>query len=88
MAHTKQELIKMINLDEPDYAAIVANLTKADIPLLNELAVDENIAIATKAISCLSMMDDDSAMIGLEKASKSTNAVLRVTAAHSTCIVA
>lgn len=83
MAHTKDELIKMINLDEPDYPEIVARLSKDDIPLLNELATDPNPAIATKAISCLGFMNDERAMIGVEKAAKSSNPVLRVAASHA-----
>ncbi len=83
MAHTKDELIKMINLDEPDYPEIVARLSKDDIPLLNELAVDPNPAIATKAISCLGFMNDDRAFAGVEKAAKSSNPVLRVAASHA-----
>jgi len=83
MPHTKDELIKMINLDEPDYAEIMAKLTNDDIPLLNELAQDENPAIATKAISCLAYMNDDRAYAGIEKATKSSNPVLRVAATHA-----
>lgn len=83
MPHTKDELIKMINLDEPDYPAIVAKFTKDDIPFLNELAQDENHAIATKAISCLGYLNDDRAFAGVEKASKSSHPVLRVAATHA-----
>lgn len=83
MAHTREQLIKMIDLDEPDYQEIVARLTKDDIPLLNELATDPNPAIATKAISCLGFMNDERAMAGVEKAAKSGNPVLRVAASHA-----
>jgi HEAT repeat protein len=83
MAHTKEELIRLINLDEPDYPAIVANLTRDDVPLLNELVGDTNVAIATKAISCLGIMNDEKGLEGLEKAARSENPILRVTAAHS-----
>lgn len=83
MPHSKDELIKMINLDEPDYPSIVARLTKEDIPLLNELAQDENPAIATKAISCLGYLNDDQAAAGVEKAISSNNPILRVAATHA-----
>jgi HEAT repeat protein len=83
MPHTKDELIKLINLDEPDYPEIVAKLTKDDIPILAELAQDPNLAIATKAISCLGFMNDDRAFAGVEKAAKSNDPVLRVAATHA-----
>jgi HEAT repeat protein len=83
MPHTKDELIKLINLDEPDYPEIVAKLSKDDIPILTELAQDPNLAIATKAISCLGFMNDDRAFAGVEKAAKSNNPVLRVAATHA-----
>lgn len=83
MPHTKDELIKMIDLDEPDYPAIVADLSKEDIPFLTELSQDANPAIATKAISCLGYMNDDRAFAGVETATKSTNPILRVAATHA-----
>ncbi|HTL07369.1 MAG TPA: HEAT repeat domain-containing protein [Chitinophagaceae bacterium] len=83
MSHTKQELIKLIDLDEPDYETIVPQLTKDDIPLLAELAEDANPAIATKAISCLGFMNDVRAFAGVEKAAKSANPVYRIAASHA-----
>jgi hypothetical protein len=83
MPHTKDELIKLINLDEPDYQEIVAKLSKDDIPLLTQLAQDPNLAIATKAISCLGYINDDRAFTGVETATKSNNPVLRVAATHA-----
>ena len=83
MPHTKEELIKMINLDEPDYAAIVSKLTAEDIPLLVELSKDPNMAIATKAVSCLGLMNSEKAVEGLRSASSNANPVMRVAAAHA-----
>lgn len=83
MPHTKEELIKMINLDEPDYERIVSRLTKDDIPLLTELSKDQNPAIATKAISCLGLMQTDKALSGLQDASKHPDPVIRIAAAQA-----
>lgn len=83
MPHTKEELIKLIDLDEPDYPSIVAKLSLEDIPLLIELSKDPNLAIATKAISCLGMMNAEKAVVGIQAAVVSANPVLRVAAAHA-----
>ena len=83
MPHTKEELIKFIDLDEPDYPSIVAKLSLEDIPLLIELSKDPNLAIATKAISCLGMMNAEKAVVGIQAAVVSANPVLRVAAAHA-----
>jgi HEAT repeat protein len=83
MPHTKEELIKLINLDEPDYAAIVAQLTADDVPLLVELTHDANMAIATKAVSCLGLLNSAKAVEGLRSASSHANPVMRIAAAHA-----
>ncbi len=83
MPHTKEELIKMINLDEPDYPSIVASLTKDDVPILIELSKDPNPAIATKAISCLGQMNTENALTGVQAAAAHANPVYRVAAAHA-----
>ncbi len=73
----------MINLDEPDYVAIVSKLSQDDIPTLIELSKHSNPAIATKAISCLGLMKSDKALNGIQEAAKHSNPVIRVAAAHS-----
>ena len=83
MPHTKEELIKMIDLDEPDYALIVKNLKPDDIPLLIELTSDPNLAIATKAVSCLGLMNTENAVAGIKLAADHANPVMRVAAAHA-----
>jgi HEAT repeat protein len=83
MPFTKDELIKMINLDEPDYPEIVSKLTQDDIPILVELTTANNPAIATKAISCLGLMKSAKALQGLESAAKHPDPVRRIAAANS-----
>lgn len=83
MPFSKEELIKMINLDEPDYQAIVSKLSADDIPLLIELTKHENPAIATKAISVLGLMKSEQALQGLNDAVNHPDPVRRIAAAHS-----
>lgn len=83
MPHTKEALIKMIDLDEPDYILIVKNLKADDIPLLIELSKDANLAIATKAVSCLGLMNSDQAVKGLKVAADHANPVMRVATAQA-----
>ncbi|UFH57643.1 HEAT repeat domain-containing protein [Spirosoma sp. KNUC1025] len=83
MAIPKAELIKMINLDEPDYQSIVKKLSTDDIPTLVELSNDPDPAIATKAISCLGLMQSEKALAGLVEIVKHPDAVRRVAVANS-----
>ena len=83
MPLNKEEIIKMINLDEPDYATIVRKLTADDIPTLVELSKDQNPAIATKAISCLGLMKSEKAVNGIREIINHPDPVRRVAAANS-----
>lgn len=83
MPHTREELVRLINLDEPDYPSIVRQLTKDDIPLLTQLAQDPNPGLATKAISCLGLMGDEAAVAGLQGAVAHPDPVYRIAAAHA-----
>ncbi|TDN37380.1 HEAT repeat domain-containing protein [Hymenobacter sp. UV11] len=83
MAHTREELARLINLDEPDYPSIVRQLTPDDIPLLTQLSQDPNPGLATKAISCLGLMHSEAAMTGLQAAATHPDPVYRVAAAHA-----
>ncbi len=83
MARTREELVRLINLDEPDYPAIVRQLTKDDIPLLTQLAQDPDPGLATKAISCLGLMGEETAVAGLQAAVAHPNPVYRIAAAYA-----
>ena len=83
MAHTREELVRLINLDEPDYPRIVQQLTKDDVPLLTQLAQDPNPGLATKAISCLGLMNEETAVAGLQAAVANADPVYRIAAAHA-----
>ncbi len=83
MPHTRVEIIKMIDLDEPDYEQILKKLNPDDVPILTALTNDPNVAIAVKAISCLGLMNSDKAVAGIQVAVLHPNPVLRVAAAHA-----
>lgn len=83
MPHTKEEIIRMIDLDEPDYPSIVSQFDDADVLILNELVKDPNPAIAVKAVSCLGFLQHPKALEGIKRAAKDKNPVVRVAAAHS-----
>ncbi len=83
MPHTKEEIIKMIDLDEPDYEQIVKKLSADDVPVLTELTKSTNVSIAVKAISCLGLMNSEKAVSGIQPAVSHPNPVLRVAAAHA-----
>lgn len=83
MAHTKTEVIKMINLDEPNYVSIMKKLSHDDVPVLIKLSQDKNPSVATKAISCLGLWNSENALKGVLKAAKHTDPMYRVAAAHA-----
>jgi HEAT repeat protein len=83
MSYTKEEISRMIDLDEPDYPTICSKFSESDVPILVELVNDPNPAIATKAINCLGYMRTPSAVAGLGMAVKDKNPILRIAAAHS-----
>lgn len=83
MPLSKEELIKLINVDEPDYPSIISKLSEEDIPTLVELSKDANPAIATKAISCLGLMKSERALRGLQEVVNHEDPVRRVAVANS-----
>ena len=83
MPHSKEKIIKLIDLDEPDYTVITSQLAQDDIPILIELSKEPNLAIATKAISCLGLMNSEKAVAGIQAATTNTDPVIRVAAAHA-----
>ena len=83
MQHTKEEIIKMINLDEPEYESIVNKLSNDDIPILIELSQHADPAIATKAISCLGLMNTHLALQGIQIAAENPNPIYRLAAAQA-----
>ena len=83
MPINKEDLIKMIILDEPDYHSIVSKLSADDVPTLVELSKNPNPAIATKAISCLGLMKSESALTGLQELISHPDPVRRVAVANS-----
>lgn len=83
MPLSKDEIIKLINVDEPDYPEIVSKLSAEDVPILIELSTDANPAIATKAISCLGLMRSERSLAGLQQVVNSPDPVKRIAAANA-----
>lgn len=83
MPHSKDQIIKLIDLDEPDYTVIVKQFTQDDVQTLIDLTKEPNVAIATKAISCLGLMNSDKAVAGMEAAAKHSDPVIRVATANA-----
>lgn len=83
MALTKKGIIKMLNLDEPDYQSIAAKFSEEDIPLIVELTKDPDVSISSKAICILGWLDSDKAIEGIENGVKSENPILRISAAQA-----
>jgi HEAT repeat protein len=83
MPHTREELVRLINLDEPDYPSIISQLHDDDIPLLAQLAQDPNPGLATKAISCLGLMGNEAAVAGLQPVATHRDPVYRIAAAQA-----
>jgi hypothetical protein len=81
MTHTKDEIISMIDLDEPDYYSIVSEFSPGDTSILIELAQDNRPRIATKAIACLGLLDDNAALDGIKKAAEHPDPIYRLAAA-------
>lgn len=83
MAYSKEKIIKMINLDEPDYQSIASKFAEEDISIINELTKDPDVSISSKAISILGWVDSDAAIEGIENGVKSDNPILKISAAQA-----
>lgn len=83
MAYTKEKIKKMINVEEPDYHNIAKKFGENEVKILIELTKDQDVSISSKAISTLGWIDSDSAIEGIENGVKSTNPILKISAAQA-----
>ena len=83
MSHTKEQIIGMINFEEPDYYSIVTRFLPDDTSILVDLAQDKRPEIATKAIACLGLLNDNTALDGIKKAAEHPDPIYRLAAANA-----
>jgi hypothetical protein len=83
MSHTKEQIISMINFEEPDYYSIITRFLPDDTSILVDLAQDERPVIATKAIACLGLLNDNAALNGIKKAAEHPDPIYRLAAANA-----
>ena len=79
----RKEIIQLLSADEPDYSSIKSKLTEEDYSIVNKLAKERSLAIATKAIICLGCYGSEKYMDTIVSAAKSKNPVLRLTAVQA-----
>ena len=84
MALNKEELRLLLSSEEPNYMAIAAQIGTDSIPALDALSTDAaDIMTATKAVYLSSLLTDSRAHDVVIKASKSTNALLKIASASA-----
>ena len=81
MALPKEELRRLLSNEEPDYAAIAAQMDEASVPALNELSQDPDVMLATKAVYLASMLSQAQAHQIVERASVSAQPLVQIAAA-------
>lgn len=82
MAISYAELKAMLDVDEPDYMALVEK-TAGALQHLRKLAESTDVSLASKAISLAGMMGDAASIGIIGDASKSRAVLIRVAAAHA-----
>lgn len=80
------ELKAMLDVDEPDYAALAAKAAGA-MQHLRKLAASPDVALASKAVSLAGIMGEADSVAIVGNASKSRHALLRVAAAHAASLL-
>lgn len=83
MQHTMEEIVKIIDLDEPDYSKIVEELSVEDVPSLIQLSKSSNLSLSLKALSCLSYFQTPAAISTLETISKDEEPLKRLIVAKA-----
>lgn len=82
MAISYAELKAMLDVDEPDYMALVEKAAGA-MQHLRKLAESADVSLASKAVSLAGMMGDADSIGIIGNASKSRAVLIRVAAAHA-----
>ncbi len=76
------ELKAMLDVDEPDYAAL-ADIAAGAMNHLRKLAASTDVSLASKAVSLAGIIGDDSSIAVVKDAAKSREPLVRVAAAHA-----
>jgi len=76
------KLKAMLDVDEPDYAAL-AEIAGDAMGDLRKLAKSADVSLASKAVSLAGIIGDDSSVAVVKDAAKSREPVVRVAAAHA-----
>ena len=82
MPTTYAELKAMLDIDEPDYAAL-AELAQNVVKHLRKMAASSDESLASKAVSLAGFIGDEACIGIVGDATKSRHAVVRVAAAHA-----
>ena len=83
MALSKEELRLLLSNEEPNYPEIAAKIDADSIPALDALSTDADIMTATKAVYLASLLPNTKAHAVVTKASKSSNALLKIASASA-----
>lgn len=80
MVVTMEQVIAVLSPEEPDYTTAV-KLGSEALPHLNSLVNGEHLGLATKAISLVSLIQNEQSLGILKNAAKSKHDVIRVAVA-------
>ena len=80
------KLKALLDVDEPDYAAL-AEKAEDVVRHLRKLAASPDVSLASKAVSLAGIIGDDGCIGIVGRASKSRNVIVRVAAAHASTLL-
>jgi HEAT repeat protein len=80
------ELRAMLDVDEPDYAALV-DIASGAMNHLRKLAASTDVSVASKAVSLAGFIGDADSIAVVENAARSRQPLVRVAAAHAASLV-
>jgi hypothetical protein len=80
------ELRAMLDVDEPDYAAL-ADIASGAMNHLRKLAASTDVSLASKAVSLAGFIGDANSIAVVENAARSRQPLVRVAAAHAATLV-
>jgi hypothetical protein len=81
-----EKLKEMLDVDEPNYAAL-AEIAADAMGHVRRLAASKDVALASKAVSLAGMIGDESSVAVVRDAAKSREPLLRVAAAHAASLL-
>jgi HEAT repeat protein len=80
MPVTREQVERLLNVDEPDYPA-AARLGRTALPILEEMARNDGPALGLKAVHLASLIAPDAAFPVIDAAASRADPIFRVTAA-------